>query len=117
MSRKEAMSRLRGVLLHRRESLLRTLATMSGLWNPLEGLEGAPSEKGEEDDTLTVGEVETRELASIVYALEQMRRGEYGQCEECGNSIALARLQAVPYAVRCWRRQAMFEKKEAASED
>ena len=45
--------------------------------------------------------MESRELANIERALEQMREGNYGVCELCSSSIPLARLQALPYATTC----------------
>lgn len=37
----------------------------------------------------------------LAEALERVRRGEYGLCQECGESIAPARLRAVPEATAC----------------
>jgi RNA polymerase-binding protein DksA len=34
-------------------------------------------------------------------ALERMDAGSYGICERCGNRIAVARLEALPYAALC----------------
>lgn len=48
-----------------------------------------------------LAEVESRELANIENALEQMREGRYGICEQCDKPIPLARLQALPYATLC----------------
>ena len=48
-----------------------------------------------------LAEVESRELASIEMALEQMRGGTYGVCQICEIKIPMARLQALPYATTC----------------
>lgn len=48
-----------------------------------------------------MAEVESRELRQIEKALETMRSGHYGKCDNCGQSIAMARLQAVPNATQC----------------
>ena len=37
----------------------------------------------------------------LAEALERLRRGEYGICQECGGVIAPARLRAVPEATAC----------------
>jgi DnaK suppressor protein len=37
----------------------------------------------------------------LAEALERLRRGEYGLCQECGEPIAPARLRAVPEATAC----------------
>jgi RNA polymerase-binding transcription factor DksA len=37
----------------------------------------------------------------LAEALERLRRGEYGLCQECGEPIAPVRLRAVPEATAC----------------
>lgn len=37
----------------------------------------------------------------LAEAIERLRRGEYGLCQECGEQIAPARLRAVPEATAC----------------
>lgn len=41
------------------------------------------------------------ELAIVERALARISDGTYGACEQCGQPIALERLQARPQAVRC----------------
>lgn len=43
-------------------------------------------------------------------ALERLRGGEYGICEECGESIAPARLRAMPEVTTCVRCQDRLER-------
>ena len=43
-------------------------------------------------------------------ALERLRDGEYGLCEECGEPIAPARLRAMPEVERCVRCQDRLER-------
>jgi DnaK suppressor protein len=40
-------------------------------------------------------------LNNIETALRRLREGTYGDCFECGEEIAQARLRALPFAVRC----------------
>ena len=40
-------------------------------------------------------------VEQIDAALERMDEGTYGVCEVCGNPIAPARLQAIPWTTRC----------------
>jgi DnaK suppressor protein len=40
-------------------------------------------------------------LKKIDTALRRLEEGTYGDCFECGNEIAEARLRALPFAVRC----------------
>ena len=41
------------------------------------------------------------ELALVRAALQRLDHGTYGKCTRCGEAIANARLQAVPYAAAC----------------
>ncbi len=46
----------------------------------------------------------------LAEALDRLRGGEYGLCEECGEPIAPARLRAMPEVTRCVRCQARVER-------
>jgi len=46
----------------------------------------------------------------LAEALERLRGGEYGLCEECGEPIAPARLRAMPEVTRCVRCQDRVER-------
>jgi RNA polymerase-binding protein DksA len=47
---------------------------------------------------------ETRlELSRIAKALDQIEKGTYGICVDCGETIPIARLKAYPFADRCIR--------------
>lgn len=50
------------------------------------------------------------ELRDIEASLQRMEAGDYGECEECGNEIGFARLEAQPTATRCVECQAQHEK-------
>ena len=43
-------------------------------------------------------------------ALDRLREGEYGTCEECGEPIAPARLKAMPEVTTCVRCQDKLER-------
>ena len=49
-------------------------------------------------------------LIQIEHALNKFDDGKYGLCENCGQPIELARLEAVPYACLCVNCKAMEEK-------
>jgi RNA polymerase-binding transcription factor DksA len=51
------------------------------------------------------------DLTGVDAALARMREGTYGDCIDCGVSIAPARLAAYPTAQRCITCQDAFEKK------
>jgi DnaK suppressor protein len=40
-------------------------------------------------------------LADVERAIEKLDEGTYGTCDVCGEPIAPARLEAIPWAVRC----------------
>lgn len=42
-----------------------------------------------------------QELADINLALKKIANASYGACEQCGNDIEHARLQAIPYSRCC----------------
>jgi DnaK suppressor protein len=50
-------------------------------------------------------------LVAIVAAERRLAQGEYGACEDCGEPIGYARLQAHPAASRCVRCQEGAEKR------
>ena len=62
------------------------------------------------NEEFAMNEHETAELAAIDAALERMAQGLYGQCQDCGVTIAAARLDAYPMALRCVDCQTAAEK-------
>jgi len=50
------------------------------------------------------------ELRAVEEAQRRIAEGGYGQCEECGRSIEFHRLQATPFATRCFDCQTTFER-------
>jgi DnaK suppressor protein len=50
---------------------------------------------------LNLLERERAELGDVNNALERIAEGDYGICEECGEEIGFARLQAVPETTHC----------------
>jgi DnaK suppressor protein len=72
--------------------------------------EATPLPVDELDAARTLAEVEThaslieqveRRIKQIDDAFFRLEQGRYGVCEECGNEIALERLEALPFATRC----------------
>ena len=115
MPRKDAILNLRNVLIKRRDALRKALAgDLSSLKELREQSSGdvvdAALDSAQDEISSQLAEVESRELASIENALEQMREGRYGVCEHCETNIPLARLQALPYATTCIQCQREAEK-------
>jgi RNA polymerase-binding protein DksA len=72
--------------------------------NPLEKDAEEQSLQIEDDDVLNaLDEAGRREITGIERALARMESGTYGTCVRCGESIAPARLRALPAAEHCIR--------------
>jgi DnaK suppressor protein len=56
-------------------------------------------------------------LLNIEAALEELDRGTYGRCQDCGHEIATARLRALPFATRCRECAASHERDVQHSDD
>jgi DnaK suppressor protein len=53
------------------------------------------------DIDLTIAQLKGDLLGRVAAALARLDEGRYGFCSECGHEIPEARLQALPFAVRC----------------
>jgi len=105
MTRKESLTKLRDVLLLRREALRKALAGDLNLLQQL-STEGGDvvdiaMDTAQDEISSQLAQVESRELGHIGEALDRMKEGRYGDCDVCDKPIPLARLQAVPYATAC----------------
>lgn len=120
MTRKDSLLNLRNVLIKRRDALRKALdGDLSLLKELREQSKGDvidfALDAAQDEISSQLAQVESRELTSIENALERMRDGEYGQCENCEEKIPLARLQALPYATSCIRCQRESEKHGGSS--
>ena len=105
--------------LHRTVERIRQMggATTSAQTN---GAVGDTSQLADEVDVIQVNEdremnFATRSLLAeranrLAEALERLRGGDYGTCQECGEAIAPARLKAMPEVTTCVRCQDRLEK-------
>ncbi|XZE52752.1 TraR/DksA family transcriptional regulator [Planctomycetaceae bacterium SH139] len=106
MARKDALTKLRDVLVRRRDALRRAMA---GDLNQLQELRDqgpgdmldAAVDTAQDELNSQLLEVESRELEQIEEALNRLKSGSFGLCEECEKPIPLKRLQALPYATEC----------------
>src|ERR1700682_1565241 len=99
MARKDAILKMREILMVRRDALRKALAGDLSLLKELReqtagdvvdfALDSAQNEINSQ-----LAEVESRELASIENALERMRQGQFGVCEGCSTTISMARVAA-----------------------
>ena len=60
-------------------------------------------------------EISLRELADVAVARTRVENGTYGECIECGEAIAPARLAVNPTARRCAECQARRERESRAT--
>lgn len=109
---------MKEILIKRRDALRKTLAddlgSLTGKGQTSGDIVDAALDSSENEISSQLAEVESRELASIEYALERIRAGEFGACERCNRNIPMARLNALPYATLCIECQ---REAEAAGED
>ncbi len=113
--RKDAILKLRQILIKRRDALRKALAGDLSSLKELREQSGGDLidfalDSAQDEISSQLAEVESRELAQIEGALERMRLGTYGVCEVTGRPIPLARLQALPYATMCIEAQREAEK-------
>lgn len=106
MARKDALLNHHAILIRRRDALRNALAGDLSLLKELRSespgdVIDAALDSTQDEISSQLAEVESRELASIENALQQMQIGRYGVCEICNSKIPMARLNALPYATMC----------------
>ena len=109
------LTELRASLVERLGKLRRSLnADLEGLCdnNSVMSDDISDAAKDSEDDELNsrLAEVGSREIQAVLKAIERVDAGDYGICEDCEKKIAMARLEALPYAVRCVTCQGEYER-------
>jgi DnaK suppressor protein len=55
----------------------------------------------QEDIEFALIQLKSETLTKVDAALRRLEEGTYGNCFECGDEIAEARLRALPFAMRC----------------
>lgn len=85
-----------------------------------DALLGAPGDSGDESVASMMTELGIREtdrdvgeLLGVEAALERIKSGDYGTCEDCGIEIGYKRLEAYPTAIRCIECQTKHERTHA----
>lgn len=107
MARKDALLRLHVRLVTRRNALRKALSgdmDSLRLYNSTfvvgDSVDAAIDSVNDEIST-QLAELESRELEQIERALDRIGHGVYGRCEFCGEKVAEARLNALPYTNTC----------------
>lgn len=106
MGRKDALGKLRDVLVSRRDALRKAMAGDLSLLQELRDqgpgdVLDAAVDTAQDELNSQLLEVESRELTHIEEAIERLNEGTFGLCEDCEKPIPLSRLQALPYATEC----------------
>lgn len=92
-----------GRLRKRRAELLGEIAAQDEAAQGVtaEDEEDRQQERAEDEVLSALSQADREELRRIDLALGKLADGTYGVCEECGQKIAPARLEAMPDAVLC----------------
>jgi len=95
-------SRVNGDVSHLADEALRTSQQGSGNHSnmPLH-MADVGSENFEQEFTLSLLANEEQVLGEIAAALDRLRDGKFGRCEECQGAIAKPRLRELPYTRYC----------------
>lgn len=100
------ISRFRAALLQKRsdlsetrESQLTQLAAVEG--HHLADLEEMSSDGNGVESLCEIMDIEGSTVVQIDAAIVRIDDGTYGACEECGKSIPIARLEALPFTAVC----------------
>ena len=96
-------SRLSGNISHLAEEALRANGneTSGNLSHAPLHIADMGSDSFEQEFTLSLMQNEEQVLEEIAAAMERIRDGSFGKCEECQGDIPKARLKTLPYARRC----------------
>jgi DnaK suppressor protein len=73
----------------------------------------AALEELREGNVFSLIDMKHNQLQLMEEALQRIDSGEYGRCTDCGRWIRPARLEIMPYAIRCRKCQEKREKRAA----
>ncbi len=98
---------LEAILRNWRHTLVEPPAARTGSQN------AADAAQENEGEIVAVAKLERRRrlLTQVDEALCRLAAGRYGLCANCGEPIPLARLRALPFAVRCCPCQERWERR------
>ncbi len=96
-------ARLQGDVSHLAKEALRGAAAENGtnLSSAPQHMADQGTDNFEQEFSLSLLHNQEQVLTEIADALERIRQGAYGRCEECRAPIHKARLQALPYTRHC----------------
>ena len=71
----------------------------------------------EDEIVMSIAQGEAKEIEQIDYALNKIKKGKYGNCENCGKSINKQRLMAIPFVSLCIKCKEDEERYEGSGID
>lgn len=91
------------MLREREDYLARTLERLEReLEEPASKDDEERATEREGDEVLeSLGSASATELRAVRAALKRLEAGTYGECANCGEEIAVKRLEIIPHAARC----------------
>lgn len=95
----------RGGAISRADAAAEARSTAQGDWAQTDA---------ERDLSVALEERELADINHIAAALQRIADGSFGDCQDCGADIGVARLQANPMAPRCMGCQTLHEQREHA---
>ena len=109
---RDQINMLKAVLRNKRSELTRSIGSQSSqlsigeiereLMDRIQGM-------SRREEAVTYLGMLNHNLTAVDTALQAMEEGSYGTCADCGEPIAVRRLQAIPWASRCVRCQGMHD--------
>ena len=114
-ARRKERAHFRELLLKKRQDLMRAYAISKGdsqaeLDNGTEDYVDYAVNSYAREFLLSLTELDRKHLLFVEEALNRIDRGEYGYCQQCGEDVALKRLEVQPWARHCVRCQELEEK-------
>ena len=110
MARQDALLRLHSRLTARRDALRKKLSLdKTGDSRDVGDLGDVACAGARNELNSQLATIETRELRYVERALQMLKDGTYGTCEQCSGAIPVKRLQALPYTVVCVKCQSELE--------
>jgi DnaK suppressor protein len=104
-ARMDQYARIKDQLIAKQSELARRLERLKE--NLTGGRSADSQEQAQELENAEVvdalGNEARSEISKIAKALDQIKNRTYGICEDCGEAIPMARLEAYPFADRCIR--------------
>jgi DnaK suppressor protein len=114
-ARRKERAHFRDLLLKKRQDLMRAYAISKGdsqaeLDNGTEDYVDYAVNSYAREFLLSLTELDRKHLLLVEEALNRIDRGEFGYCQQCGEDVALKRLEVQPWARHCVRCQELEEK-------